>query len=80
MIELKEKLELTKPRETDAEISYQNFFRKYFSLSGMTGTGVEIRKELSGVFYYPLYPDPIVEKESTPADFNASIVHNHRKA
>jgi len=50
MIEMKEQLELTKPRETSAEISYQNFFRKYHHLSGMTGTGREVALELLDVY------------------------------
>ncbi len=50
MIELKEQLELTKPRETNAEISYQNFFRKYHHLCGMTGTGREVAGELLDVY------------------------------
>lgn len=50
MIEMKEALELTKPRETDAEISYQNFFRKYHHLCGMTGTGAEVAGEMLDVF------------------------------
>ena len=50
MIEIKEGLELTKPRETQAEISYQNFFRKYANLAGMTGTGVEVAAELQNIY------------------------------
>ncbi len=50
MIEMKEKCELTKPRETNAEISYQNFFRKYHHLCGMTGTGREVAGELFSVY------------------------------
>lgn len=50
MIEIKEGLELTKPRETEAEISYQNFFRKYANLAGMTGTGSEVAGELQKVY------------------------------
>ncbi len=50
MIEIKEGLELSKPRETNAEISYQNFFRKYYHLSGMTGTGREVASELLDVY------------------------------
>ncbi len=50
MIEIKEGLELTKPRETNAEISYQNFFRKYHHLCGMTGTGSEVAGELLDVY------------------------------
>lgn len=50
MIEMKERQELTKPRETKAEISYQNFFRKYHSLAGMTGTALEVRREFRSVY------------------------------
>ncbi|RTE66663.1 prepilin peptidase [Amphritea opalescens] len=50
MIEMKEGCELTKPRETNAEISYQNFFRKYHHLCGMTGTVREVAGELLDVY------------------------------
>ena len=50
MIEMKEACELTKPRETNAEISYQNFFRKYHHLSGMTGTVTEVAREILDVY------------------------------
>lgn len=49
MIEMKEACELTKPRQTNAEISYQNFFRKYHHLCGMTGTVQEVSGELLDV-------------------------------
>ena len=62
MIEIKEGLELTKPRETKAEISYQNFFRKYFSLSGMTGTCFEVKKELRDVFRVDCSAIPLLKK------------------
>jgi preprotein translocase subunit SecA len=62
MIEIKEGLELTKPRETKAEISYQNFFRKYFTLSGMTGTCFEVKKELRDVFRVDCSAIPLLKK------------------
>lgn len=62
MIEIKEGLELTKPRETKAEISYQNFFRKYFSLAGMTGTCFEVKKELRDVFRVDCSAIPLLKK------------------
>ncbi|WP_372740152.1 hypothetical protein [Neptunomonas sp.] len=46
MIELKEACELTPQRVTQARISYQNFFRRYLCLSGMTGTAWEVKQEL----------------------------------
>ena len=49
-IELKEACELTGRRETLARISYQQFFRRYLRLSGMTGTAREVAGEMSSVY------------------------------
>ncbi len=62
MIEIKEKIPLTKPRETNAEISYQNFFRKYHYLSGMTGTGKEVASELLDVYRLRSETVPLLKK------------------
>jgi len=62
MIEMKEGLELTKPRETNAEISYQNFFRKYHHLCGMTGTGREVSGELLDVYRLRSENIPLLKK------------------
>ncbi len=51
LIELKENCPLTAERETLARISYQQFFRRYLRLSGMTGTAREVAVELWSVFY-----------------------------
>ncbi len=50
MIELKEGCELSPERETLARISYQQFFRRYLRLSGMTGTAREVASELWSVY------------------------------
>lgn len=50
MIELKEGCELSPERETLARISYQQFFRRYLQLSGMTGTASEVASELWSVY------------------------------
>lgn len=50
MIETKENCELTLRRETLARMSYQNFFRRYLHLAGMTGTAQEIAGELWSVY------------------------------
>ncbi len=50
LIEMKEGLEPTNPRETIARITYQRFFRRYLCLAGMTGTGAEVAGELRAVF------------------------------
>ncbi len=46
LIELKEDCELTPEKETLARISYQQFFRRYLRLAGMTGTASEVAPEL----------------------------------
>lgn len=50
LVELKEACELTEQRVTLARISYQNFFRRYLLLSGMTGTATEVKNELWNVY------------------------------
>jgi preprotein translocase subunit SecA len=50
LIETKEGLETTKPRETIARITYQRFFCRYLRLAGMTGTGAEIAPEIRAVY------------------------------
>jgi len=50
MVELKEGCELTEQRVTLARISYQNFFRRYLLLSGMTGTAKEVKREVWNVY------------------------------
>ncbi|MGV7234868.1 MAG: hypothetical protein ACQ9ET_01300 [Nitrosomonadaceae bacterium] len=62
MIEMKEECELTKPRETNAEISYQNFFRKYHHLCGMTGTVREVSSELLDVYCLRSETIPLLKK------------------
>jgi preprotein translocase subunit SecA len=50
MIEIKEDCELSPERETLARISYQQFFRRYLRLSGMTGTAREVASELGSIY------------------------------
>jgi preprotein translocase subunit SecA len=50
LIEVKEGCDLTPERETLARISYQQFFRRYLRLSGMTGTAREVSRELWSVY------------------------------
>lgn len=54
LIEIKEGCELSKPRETLAKISFQNFFRFYHHLGGMTGTAKEVVHELWTVYGLPV--------------------------
>ncbi|WP_439135690.1 DEAD/DEAH box helicase [Pseudomaricurvus sp.] len=62
LIELKEGCETTKPQKTLAKISYQQFFRKYFYLSGMTGTAREVKDEFYGVYGLLVSKVPLLRK------------------
>lgn len=46
LIEAKENVELTQGRDNLARMTFQRFFRRYLLLSGLTGTGLEISREL----------------------------------
>lgn len=46
MIECKEACELSPSNRTVARITCQRFYRRYLRLSGMTGTGREVRREI----------------------------------
>ncbi len=50
LIETKEDCEVTGRRETLARISYQQFFRRYLRLAGMTGTAEEVAGELAATY------------------------------
>ena len=49
-IEAKEGLNIQKENQTIASITYQNFFRNYEKLSGMTGTAITEAKEFEGIY------------------------------
>jgi preprotein translocase subunit SecA len=50
LIETKEALDTTNGRETIARMTYQRFFRRYYLVSGLTGTGAEAARELWTVY------------------------------
>ncbi|WP_316014997.1 translocase [Roseobacter sp. HKCCA0434] len=50
MVEIKEELEVTKPRETLSRLTYQRLFRRYAHVGGMTGTGRDAAWELWSVY------------------------------
>jgi len=58
LIEVKENCPLTAEQETLARISYQQFFRRYLRLSGMTGTAREVAGELWSVYRLNTVPVP----------------------
>ncbi len=49
-IEAKENLKIQKENQTIASITYQNFFRTYYKLSGMTGTALTEASEFEGIY------------------------------
>ena len=49
-IEAKESLTIQKENQTIASITYQNFFRTYDKLSGMTGTALTEANEFEGIY------------------------------
>ena len=53
LIEAKEGCQNSAARDTLARISYQQFFRRYLLLAGMTGTAREVRGELQAVYRLP---------------------------
>ncbi len=49
-IEAKENLAIQKENQTIASVTYQNFFRSYSKLSGMTGTALTEANEFEGIY------------------------------
>ena len=49
-IEAKENLAIQRENQTIAAITYQNFFRTYYRLSGMTGTATTEAKEFESIY------------------------------
>lgn len=79
MIEMKENCEITKPRETNAEISYQNFFRKYHHLCGMTGTVREVAGELLDVYRLRSETIPLLKKSQRKRQFREVYLTEKQK-
>ncbi len=57
-VEAKEGLTLTKEQSTTSRSSYQQFFRRYRRLAGMTGTAREVADELWRWYRLPVAPVP----------------------
>lgn len=58
MVEIKEGCELGRPRNTLDKISFQNFFRRYFHVCGMTGTAFEAKAEFWQIYRKRLFKVP----------------------
>lgn len=70
LIETKEGCRITSQNETLARISYQRFFRRYLHLAGMTGTAMEVARELWAVYRLHVVPIPTnkpLKRQAWPA-------------
>lgn len=59
LVEAKEGLVQTDLRTTMARISYQRFFRRYLTLSGMSGTVLEVATEIGTTYGLPVVRAPL---------------------
>jgi len=50
LIESKEDCTITGQRETLAKLTFQRFFRRYLNLAGMSGTAMDLQKELKLIY------------------------------
>ncbi|MDD3947412.1 MAG: preprotein translocase subunit SecA, partial [Clostridia bacterium] len=57
-IEAKENVEVKKENRTIATITFQNYFRMYAKLSGMTGTALTEEGEFKGIYNLDVVPIP----------------------
>ena len=89
-IEAKECVPIKKENQTIATITYQNFFRLYNKLSGMTGTAMTEEAEFRGIYELDVVPIPpnlkvIREDEAdkifrTKAEKYAAVIKDVRAA
>ncbi|MFH0755248.1 MAG: preprotein translocase subunit SecA [bacterium] len=71
-IESKEGVKIQKESRTYASITYQNYFRMYKKLSGMTGTAITSSEEFFKVYHIDTIPVP-TNKITQRKDFNDLI-------
>ncbi len=78
LIEIKEGCDISNPRTTLASISFQNFFRFYHHLSGMTGTADEVKAEFWRVYGLPVVDVP-TNKPSKRSYFGCEVHENDQQ-
>ena len=71
-IEAKENVDIQKENQTLASITYQNYFRLYNKLSGMTGTALTEAEEFFDIYKLNVVSVP-TNKEMIRKDFNDQI-------
>ncbi len=73
MVEVKEGLEISPERQTLAQLTFQEFFRRYLWFGGMSGTLGEVSREMARVYDRPIATipthRPVIRKDLPPRLF-----------
>ena len=77
-IEAKEKVEIQSENHTLASITYQNYFRLYSKLAGMTGTAATESEEFFDIYKLPVVTVP-TNKEMIRKDWNDQIFRTEKE-
>ena len=77
-IEAKENVEIEEENQTLASITYQNYFRLYQKLSGMTGTAMTEAEEFFDIYKLPVVSIP-TNKKMLRKDFNDQIYRTEKE-
>ncbi len=77
-IEAKENVKVEEENQTLASITYQNYFRLYRKLSGMTGTAMTEAEEFFDIYKLPVVSIP-TNKEMLRKDFNDQIFRTEKE-
>ncbi len=76
-IEAKEKVKVERENKTIATITFQNYFRLYKKLSGMTGTAKTEEEEFRGIYSLDVVEIP-TNKPTQRIDENDQVYKNHQ--
>ena len=77
-IEAKEKVEIQSENQTIASITYQNYFRLYNKLAGMTGTAATEAEEFLDIYKLPVVSIP-TNKKMIRKDWNDQIFRTEKE-
>jgi len=77
-IEAKENVEIQSENQTLASITYQNYFRLYNKLAGMTGTAATEAEEFLDIYKLPVVSVP-TNKEMIRKDWNDQIFRTEKE-
>ena len=77
-IEAKENVNVEEENQTLASITYQNYFRLYKKLSGMTGTAMTEAEEFFDIYKLPVVSIP-TNKKMLRKDFNDQIFRTEKE-